>query len=96
MLFGSNFTFANFITDVFWLLIIIASDLFRRHDVSGFGKVLRIILLIVLPYIGIFAYLFAQGRGMAERKQARTTVARKEVRPWLALVWLTRSRSFIG
>ena len=89
MLFGSNFTFANFTADVFavfifilwfWLLITVASDLFRRHDVSGFGKVLWVILLIVLPYIGIFAYLLTQGRGMAERNQARATAPREGLR----------------
>jgi Phospholipase_D-nuclease N-terminal len=89
MLFGDRFTFTNFVTDVFavfmfilwfWLLITVASDLFRRHDVSGFAKVLWVILLIVLPYIGIFAYLLTQGRGMAERNQARMTEAREGLR----------------
>jgi len=89
MLFGNNFTFTNFVADVFaifmfilwfWLLITVASDLFRRNDVSGLGKVLWVILLIVLPYIGIFAYLLTQGRGMAERNQARVTTAREELR----------------
>ena len=64
MLFGGGFTFTNFLADVFaififilwfWLLITITGDLFRRHDVSGLAKVLWVILLIVLPYIGIFA-----------------------------------------
>ena len=64
MLFGGGFTFANFSTDIFaiflfvlwfWLLMTVAGDLFRRTNVSGFGKVLWVILLIVLPYIGIFA-----------------------------------------
>jgi hypothetical protein len=35
------------------------------------GKVLCVILLIALPYIGIFAYIFTQGQGMAERNEAR-------------------------
>jgi hypothetical protein len=48
--------------------------------VSGFGKVLWVILLIVLPYIGIFAYIFTQGRGMAERNEARAKEARDESR----------------
>ena len=89
MLFGGGFTFTNFVADLFavfmfilwfWLLIAVSSDLFRRHDVSGFAKVLWVILLIVLPYIGIFAYLLTQGRGMAERNQARTQHAREELR----------------
>jgi hypothetical protein len=89
MLFGGGFTFANFSTDIFtiflfvlwfWLLMTVAGDLFRRDDVSGSGKVLWVILLIVLPYIGIFAYLLTQGRSMAQRRSAQATQARDELR----------------
>jgi Phospholipase_D-nuclease N-terminal/Short C-terminal domain len=89
MLMPGGFTFTNFISDVFavfmfmlwfYLLIVISSDLFRRHDVSGFGKVLWVILLIILPYIGIFAYLLTQSRGMAERNEARAKQAKDEMR----------------
>src|ERR1700729_4587105 len=89
MLFEGGLVFKNFVADAFavfmfilwfWLLITVSSDLFRRHDVSGFGKVLWVILLIVLPYIGIFAYIFTQGRGMAERNEARAKEARDELR----------------
>lgn len=89
MLFDGGFTFGNFLTDIFsififilwfWLFITVAADLFRRHDVSGWAKVLWVILLIVLPYIGIFAYLLTQHRGMAEREQARARQMREELR----------------
>ena len=89
MLFQGGFSFSNFVADVFavfvfvlwfWLLITVASDLFRRHDVSGFGKTLWVILLIILPYIGVFAYLLTQGRGMAERNNARARQARDDLR----------------
>jgi hypothetical protein len=89
MLFQGGFTFTNFVADAFavfmfvlwfWLFISVAGDLFRRHDVSGFGKVCWVILLIILPYIGIFAYLLTQGRGMAEREQARAKQAQDELR----------------
>ena len=92
MLFGGGFTFSNFVADLFavfmfilwfWLLIAVSSDLFRRHDLSGFGKVLWVILLIVLPYIGIFAYLVTQSRGMAERNETRTKQARDELRQFV-------------
>jgi len=58
MLFPGGFTFPNFVADVFavfmfmlwfYLLIVVCSDLFRRRDVSGLGKVLWLIILIVLP-----------------------------------------------
>lgn len=51
----------------FWLLIVIFTDLFRDRDASGGVKALWVILLIVLPFIGILAYLIFRGRGMAER-----------------------------
>jgi Phospholipase_D-nuclease N-terminal len=89
MLFDGGFTFTNFVTDIFaifmfilwfWLLITVTGDLFRRHDVSGFAKVIWVILLIALPYVGIFVYLLTQGRGMAQRDQARGQQARDELR----------------
>jgi hypothetical protein len=89
VLFQGGFTFTNFVADAFavfmfilwfWLLITISGDLFRRHDVSGFGKVLWVILLIVLPYLGIFAYLLTQGRAMAERSEALAKQARDDYR----------------
>jgi len=89
MLFSAESTFANFLADAFavfvfilwfWLFITVASDLFRRNDVSGLGKVVWVILLIVLPYIGIFAYIVTQGRGMAERNRAQARQARDELR----------------
>jgi predicted membrane channel-forming protein YqfA (hemolysin III family) len=64
----------------FWLLIIVFSDLFRRRDLSTLAKVLWVILLVVLPYIGIFAYLFTQGDGMAERTQAQAKHAQDNLR----------------
>ena len=89
MFFDGGFTFPNFLADVFsvfmfilwfWLLITVSGDLFRRHDVSGFGKVIWVIVLIILPYIGIFAYLLTQGRGMAERDAERMKHARDNLR----------------
>lgn len=89
MLFSAESSFANFLADAFavfvfilwfWLFITAASDLFRRNDISGLGKVLWIILLIVLPYLGIFAYILTQGRGMAERNRAQARQARDELR----------------
>jgi hypothetical protein len=89
MSFFGERAFTGFVADVlavfifilwFWLFITTASDLFRRRDVSGFGKVLWIILLIVLPYIGIFAYILTQGGGIADRNRAQARQARDELR----------------
>jgi hypothetical protein len=72
----ANYTFASFLWDMllvfafviwFWLLITVFSDVFRRHDIGGFAKTLWIIFVIILPYFGVFVYLIAEHRGMAER-----------------------------
>src|SRR5262245_42746142 len=87
--FPEGFTFRNFLIDAFaifmfivwfWLLIIVFSDLFRRHDISGWIKAAWVIGLIVFPYLGIFAYLITQGRGMTERANQQTQQAREELR----------------
>ena len=89
MLFDGGFSFANFLVDVvavfvfvvwFWLLITVFSDLFRRHDISGWGKAFWVIVLILIPYIGIFVYMISQGRGIAERNAQYAQQARDEVR----------------
>jgi hypothetical protein len=89
VLFEGGFTFSNVLADAFaififilwfWLLIVVSGDLFRRHDVSGFAKVLWVIGFVLFSYIGVFAYLLTQGRGMAERNQARAGEARDELR----------------
>lgn len=64
----------------FWLLISIVSDLFRRQDISGWGKALWIIVVILAPYIGVFVYMISQGRGIAERNAARAQRARDGIR----------------
>ena len=51
----------------FWLLITVFTDVFRRHDASGFAKVLRNIFVIVLPFLGVFVYMIANHEGMSQR-----------------------------
>jgi predicted membrane channel-forming protein YqfA (hemolysin III family) len=84
-----GFTFASFLTDIFavflfvvwfWLLIVVFSDLFRRQDLSGWAKALWVIVLLVLPYLGVFAYIITQGNGMAERGSQQAQHAREELR----------------
>ena len=82
-------TFGTFLLDVlfifffvvwFWILIRVLMDLFRRKDISGVTKVLWVIFLVVLPYIGIFAYLMTQGWSMGERDVEQAEVAREQLR----------------
>ncbi len=49
-----------------WLLIVVFGDIFRSRDLSGWGKALWTIFVIVLPYLGVFVYLIARGHKMNE------------------------------
>jgi hypothetical protein len=89
MLFDGGFSFSNFLVDVlavfvfvvwFWLLITVFSDLFRRRDISGWGKALWVIVLILIPYIAVLVYMISQGRDMAERNAQHAQQARDELR----------------
>ena len=89
MLFDGGYTYSNFLMNVlgifafvvwFWLLVVIYGDLFRRDDISGWGKACWVIGLVVFSYVGILAYLITQGRGMAERNAQQAQQAREELR----------------
>jgi hypothetical protein len=51
----------------FWLLFMVFADIFRRHDLSGFGKAGWIIFTIILPFLGVFVYLIANNDSMTQR-----------------------------
>ena len=51
----------------FWMLITVLTDVFRRHDLSGWGKAGWTVFVIFLPFIGVLSYLIAQSEGMADR-----------------------------
>ena len=77
----------------FWLLITVFSDLFRRHDTSGFSKVLWIIFVIILPYFGVFIYLIAEHNGMAERSQKQMAAAQSQTDAYIKSVAVTSDPS---
>jgi hypothetical protein len=62
-----------------WILITVLIDIFRRHDTSGFTKVLWIIFIIVLPYLGVFVYLIAEHKGMTERAVKQQEAAQSQM-----------------
>ena len=61
-----------------WLLFTVLADIFRRHDTSGFAKVMWIIFIVVLPYLGVFVYLIAEHKGMTERAIAQQKAAQAQ------------------
>src|SRR5512145_752116 len=61
----------------FWILIRVLVDVFRRHDISGWGKAGWTLLVIVTPFLGVLIYLIAHGKDMGQRdiEQARASQA---------------------
>jgi hypothetical protein len=63
----------------FWILITIIGDLFRDHQISGWGKAVWVLVLIVLPFLGTLIYLIARGEGMRERAVKEQADMRKHM-----------------
>jgi len=55
-----------------WIMLLfrVFGDLFRSHDIGGFAKTIWFLFVIVVPFLGVFVYLIARGRSMAERDLA--------------------------
>ena len=62
----------------FWLLFTVFADIFRRHDLSGWGKTGWIVFAILLPFLGVFIYLITQNVGMTERNLERSRAQRDQ------------------
>jgi ABC-type multidrug transport system fused ATPase/permease subunit len=63
----------------FWILVMVISDLFRDHEMSGWGKAAWVLFLIVLPFLGTLIYLIARGEGMRDRAIKEQADAQKHM-----------------
>jgi hypothetical protein len=63
----------------FWILITIFGDLFRDHQMSGWGKAGWIVVLFFVPFLGMLIYLIARGEGMRERAVKEQADMRKHM-----------------
>jgi hypothetical protein len=70
----------------FWMLFTVFGDLFSRHDIGGWAKAGWSVFVIILPFLGVFIYLIAEGKGMGERAQARAQGAQQEADAYIRSV----------
>jgi hypothetical protein len=61
-----------------WIAITVLIDVFRRHDISGWGKAGWVILVVILPWIGVLIYLIVNHEGMAERRYRDAATAQAQ------------------
>ena len=63
----------------FWLLIAIASDIFRRHDIGGGKKAAWLIFMLFVPFIGVLSYLIANNDSMTQRNIERAQAQKTQM-----------------
>ena len=53
---------------IIWIMLLfrVIGDVFRSHDLGGFAKTLWLLLVIVVPFFGVFVYMIARGQTMAQ------------------------------
>jgi hypothetical protein len=87
--FGDGQVFWSFLVFFFWIIwiwlaITVFVDIFRSRDLSGVGKALWVLFVVLVPYIGVLAYLLIRGGKMHERAveaaQAQDKAFREYVR----------------
>ena len=69
-----NDIFASMIVFFFWFMAIwifiaVFSDIFRRNDLSGWGKAGWVILIFIVPFLGAIIYLIARPKMTAQDKE---------------------------
>ncbi|WP_030160571.1 SHOCT domain-containing protein [Streptomyces sp. NRRL S-244] len=67
----------------FMLLFRIIGDIFRDDDLSGWAKTGWLIFVIIVPFLGVFVYVIARGRGMGERELRRAQRNEEEFRSYV-------------
>lgn len=61
-----------------WMMVVILTDVFRRHDIGGVAKAAWVVFMIVLPFIGVLSYLIAQHDGLQQRQAERAQAVQSD------------------
>src|SRR5438270_4928918 len=87
-LIASSYPFLNVLWDMLiffawvifiWIAITALIDLFRRDDVSGWGKAAWTVFIVLLPWIGVLTYLVINHEGMADRRNRQAASAQAQL-----------------
>ena len=74
-----------------WIMVLfhVLTDLFRDNTLSGGAKTLWVLFLVFLPFVAVFVYVIARGKGMAERSAARQQQAQEQFEGYVRQVATT-------
>lgn len=65
---------------IIWMFIAIFADIFRRNDLSGWGKVGWILVIFIIPLIGILIYVIARPKMTEQDRQMMQEAQERERR----------------
>ena len=66
-----------------WILIMVFIDIFRSHDLSGWGKALWFLFVLFIPLIGVLVYLIVRGGSMQQRAAQQARQQDQEARAYI-------------
>lgn len=84
---ATSYPFLNIFWDVLiifawvlfiWIAVTVLIDVFRRRDISGWAKAAWVVLIVVLPWIGVLAYLIVNHEGMNDRSNQEARAAQAQ------------------
>ncbi|MGP8296897.1 SHOCT domain-containing protein [Streptomyces inhibens] len=70
---------------VMWLVLLftIIGDIFRSRDINNWVKTGWLLVVLLLPFLGVFIYVIARGQGMSEREVERAERQQKQLQAYL-------------
>lgn len=65
---------------IVWLVVLfrVIADIVRDDSMSGGGKAAWMVFVVVLPFLGVFVYVLARGRGMGARETRHARAEKEE------------------
>ena len=66
-----------------WVLFYVFVDIFRSQDLSGWGKALWFLFVLLIPLIGVLVYLIVRGGKMHERAAQQARQQDQELRAYV-------------
>jgi hypothetical protein len=84
-LLNAFWTILYFFVFFLWLMILfrVIWDIFRSHDLGGWGKAGWLLFILILPFLGVFVYLIARGGSMHERDVRVAQAENQAFRSWV-------------
>ena len=82
---GLFWTFLWVFLWVAWLFVLfqVIFDVFRSHDMGGWGKALWMIFVVLVPFLGVFVYVVTQNDAMTRRNLERAKAQRAQMDEYL-------------